>query len=130
MAKAGVIESSRDGSVDFENRSTPKQCLKYYPDWCVVESESYDGDIRERPVAESLDVEYGDIEDPLFARDVSESSRARLAHYSVKEYLLSNRILQSKAKHFHLQESREHGYISKLFDLYHVLQWQRGEAII
>ncbi|GAB1739832.1 hypothetical protein NU219Hw_g4767t1 [Hortaea werneckii] len=42
-----------------------------------------------------------------------EGEKARLAHFSVKEYLESRRVVDGKAKDFHLDAAREHRFLAQ-----------------
>lgn len=51
-------------------------------------------------------------------QDIVGASEVRIAHFSVQEYLMSDRIKQSHASGFALPDSAQHGHISKLCLLY------------
>ena len=48
-----------------------------------------------------------------FSRRIEETTRVRLAQFSVKEYLESSRILASNARDFYLDPAQEHRYLTQ-----------------
>lgn len=50
-----------------------------------------------------------------------------LAHFLVKEYLESERILRSEARDFYLQSTREHGVLSQCCLVY-LLHYNSSDA--
>lgn len=83
-----------DGFEDISALFSPMDVLKYFPGLIVVE----EGDDEE--IAEYLHI--------------------RLAHFSIKEYLMSDRILQSRASSFAFTESDAHMHIGRLCLAYHL----------
>lgn len=95
LAEIFVLPSRYDGG--FENISplfTPMDVVKYFPGLIVIEKD--------------------------VARTNPELLRIRLAHFSIKEYLTSDRILQSHASSFAFTESDAHMHIGCLCLAYHL----------
>ena len=65
-------------------------------------------------------VNIDNIEDPALIPDSNDQKRSiiRIAHFSVQEYLVSTRILQSKAKIFSIDQSSAHAEIAQICLIY------------
>jgi ankyrin repeat domain-containing protein 50 len=113
LAEAAVTDPSGAGVVDLENRGTPEEVLEVLSGLVTLETNSEEEDEGESSSSESPVFEDENVQDPLSVRCVSGRSRVRLAHFSVKEYLESERILQSKAKDFYLENAKEHEFLAQ-----------------
>ncbi|KAK3045615.1 hypothetical protein LTR09_012823 [Extremus antarcticus] len=99
IVEACVIDPSRDGVVKEHDRGGSEDVLNILAGLVVVDSnrsEDGDGDgIKDVLPSQAIDVQNGNAEPgPLFY-PITKKTRIRLAHFSVKEYLVSNRILDS-----------------------------------
>ncbi|GIZ40936.1 hypothetical protein CKM354_000425600 [Cercospora kikuchii] len=87
LGEITIIDWTGDGHVDTEDRPGLEDPLEILAGLVTVYK------------AEEWDV---------LSRDRILIERVRLAHFSVQEYLESTRIIQSRAKGFHLEKGREH----------------------
>jgi hypothetical protein len=98
LSEATIIEPSfniaTEGAVDEENRGSWMDPLAILAGLIVTDSRDDNSTNKARP---------GDI--------VSGNTIVRLAHFSIKEFLESCRILASDARIFHLDSSREHRFL-------------------
>ena len=137
LAKATVINPTGKGSVDVDNRGDWEETLNVLSGLVAVEridnadqgdemssetGASYSDD--EKPETGGLnfdgeDSATGDLhfnDGDLSAdtdRRINRNTKVRLAHYSVKEYLESKRILQSNAKNFYLESAKEQRFLAQ-----------------
>ncbi|KAI5357718.1 Putative NACHT nucleoside triphosphatase, heterokaryon incompatibility [Septoria linicola] len=114
LVDASVTDPSGEGEVDSDNRGGVEDVLAMLSDLIIVDGDNERANTGKRTSSGHSSDAPG--HDSLTARtydDVSGTTRVRLAHFSVKEYLVSERILHSNAQYFHLRESREHHYIAQ-----------------
>ena len=115
LADAVVTDPSGAGVVDSENRGTPEEVLELLSGLVTIETDYEEEDESKSSSLESSVCEDNDVQDPLSMRGVSGKSRVRLAHFSVKEYLESDRITRSetKAKAFYLENAKEQEFLAQ-----------------
>ncbi|KAI7226405.1 hypothetical protein KC330_g8831 [Hortaea werneckii] len=140
LAEAAIIDPSDEGAVDIDNRGDIGDSVDilsglvmvYEEDNSYETDDSYDtdeGDDGDKTV-DSHDTDddtddgqnlssthvsrYSDGTDTgPFTREFHSKSKVRLAHFSVKEYLDSERILDGTAKGFHLDAASEHRFLAQ-----------------
>jgi ankyrin repeat protein len=99
LLEATVIEPSSDeateGAVDVENRGSTTDVLAILAGLIVIEGGDDNSHYESRP-----------------ANDISGDTVVKLAHFSIKEFLESSRILESDAKMFHLDENMENLFLT------------------
>lgn len=87
-----------DGFQETSPLFSPMDVLKYFPGLIVIEE---DGDQKTQ-------------------KEHKEDLHVRLAHFSIKEYLTSNRLFQSRASSFAFAESDAHMHIGRFCLAYHL----------
>jgi ankyrin repeat protein len=104
LAEAMVINPSSDLAFNLEDRyPNPKNVLEILSSLVTVTAVEYISD---------FEAWYSS----------SEPATVTLAHFSVKEYLVSNRIMRSSVLHFAVSDSISHSHIAKCC-LYYLLQY-------
>nr|OQO29670.1 hypothetical protein B0A51_02575 [Rachicladosporium sp. CCFEE 5018] len=109
LAEADIIDPkddpAADGLVDVDDRGDWADTFNILAGFVTIDG------VQEREVDRGVD-SAGDVSMTHANRQIEESIRVRLAHFSVKEHLESARILGSDAKYFHLDPLREHRYLT------------------
>nr|OQO23823.1 hypothetical protein B0A51_08145 [Rachicladosporium sp. CCFEE 5018] len=109
LAEASIIDPTdnlaADGLVDTDDRGNWADTLNILAGFVTI-----DGGLEEE-VDHGIDY-VGAFGMMRASRQIEESTRVRLAHLSVKEYLESSRILASDARYFQLDPLREHRYLT------------------
>ena len=114
IAEACVIDPSGDGDVDAGNRGGLEDVLEILSGLITVETSlDDDDDGLGRSMDQIIDPEDDNKQAVPSFEYLGKDSRVRLAHYSVKEYLVSERIRRSKAAQYFLQENREHRFLAQ-----------------
>ena len=114
LVDATVIDLAADGSVEVEDRPGLDDTLEILSGLVTVmggrENEDVLEDVED---AGGYKPEFGDDEAELVSgrQQIRGDTKVRLAHFSVKEYLESKRILEGSAKDFSFESSREHGIL-------------------
>lgn len=138
LIEASIVNPTTRPCLDIDDRGSPEDILNILSGLVVVdETTRYDyefvedknvrqkdgwdeeekvGGEREgnveragQPLSSELDHELGTSD---HGRSIRRHQYVRLAHYSVKEYLTSNRAQQSSAGYFHLDPDRAHQSLS------------------
>jgi ankyrin repeat protein len=129
LVDACVIDIIGEGSVNFDDRGDVEDALRILSGLIIVipaadrnpdvddqihlmDTDNYDvtgADIAPADVV--LDSSRLHVDNDSLLR-VSEHNMVRLAHFSVKEYLESSRILAGTAHYVHLQPGREHYFLA------------------
>ncbi|KAK6436813.1 hypothetical protein LTR95_006993 [Oleoguttula sp. CCFEE 5521] len=117
LAEASIIDPmddpAADGSVNIDDRGDWEDALEILADFVVIEgADEADMDDRISRSA-GLDDVRGDLGVTYLSHDIEKDTRVRLAHFSVKEYLESSRILASDAKEFHFDSAKEHKFLTQ-----------------
>lgn len=95
FAEVFVLPSTPDdGFEDITQLFSPMDVLKYFPGLIVIDNGA--------------------------AQEIHEHLLVRLSHFSIKEYLTSDRLLQSRASSFAFTESDAHMHIGRLCLAYHL----------
>lgn len=114
LAEAIIVDPTDDpttgGIVQVDNRSDWRDTLEILASFVTVAGR-YDID-SESEHEESDDFDDGDPEIRL-VHQMGMGTKVRLAHFSVKEYLESSRILNGDASEFHLSEARDSSFLTK-----------------
>ncbi|RMY70463.1 hypothetical protein D0862_14748 [Hortaea werneckii] len=136
LAEAAVVDPSDEGKVDVDNRGDIDDSvdilsgliLVYEEDNGYETDDSYDTDEEDDgdKTVDSHDTHDSqnlssthvsrcsdDADTGSFTHRFNSESTVRLAHFSVKEYLDSERILDGAAKDFHLDAASEHRFLAQ-----------------
>lgn len=110
LVDATVIDVTAEGKVELEDRPGLDDALEILSGLVTVIGGEENEDDRYR-------IDFGSEGEQIkLARphqQISGDAKVRLAHFSVKEYLESKRILESSAKDFYLESTRGHGVLSQ-----------------
>ena len=117
LVDAAVTDPIHESSVDAGNRGGLEDTLNILSGLVTVE-ESKDADVEGRSEIKYLTTDVSVIDhDPAdvgsHSRDPTSDTRVRLAHFSVKEYLESKRILKSRADQFYLESAIGHKVLAQ-----------------
>ena len=115
LAEATIIDPTDTGGVDVDNRGDIEDTLEILSGLITLEDaeRNEDSDNSEDKASEVLEPENIGTSRLSPTRRVRRDTKVRLAHFSVKEYLESKRIIQSNAKDFHLQTAKEHEFLAQ-----------------
>ncbi|KAF2161722.1 hypothetical protein M409DRAFT_69535 [Zasmidium cellare ATCC 36951] len=105
LVEATIVDTTAKGAVDFDNRGGWTDVLEVLAGLVVTDEGTL--------LSEARDTESESMSSEPLVKRASKHTKARLAHFSVKEYLESQRILASTAKEFHLFPAREHDLLSE-----------------
>ncbi|OQN95615.1 hypothetical protein B0A48_18692 [Cryoendolithus antarcticus] len=117
LAEASIVDptddQTADGIVDVENRGGWGDTLEILAGLVMVGGAD-NGDIDDETArSDALDDSKGELSVTEGGQRIHKDSKVRLAHFSVKEYLESSRILASDAKAFHLDPNKEHRFLTQ-----------------
>jgi ankyrin repeat protein len=122
LAEASIIDPTNDpnsdGTVDIDNKGDWADTLEVLAGLVVAitdDKQDYEAPDCEPADEEAQDDDYSvgnDSASSPSSRQIHEGTKVRLAHFSVKEYLQSNRITASKARDYHLDPGREHRFLT------------------
>jgi hypothetical protein len=107
LVEAAIIDPAEESPVDVENRGDLEDTLNILSGLVIVERTQEDDTHSEPETGPSTfctwntDTNYADTAHNQ--RYINSSTRVRLVHFSVKEFLESKRILESNACYFHLE---------------------------
>jgi ankyrin repeat protein len=114
LAEASIIDPTDDpnahGSVDFEDRGCWEDILEILAGFVILERVDRDDMDNDATNFQATDSNRSNIGRTKSCR-VGKHARFKLAHFSVKEYLESQRLLASEAKGFHFDPAKEHSYL-------------------
>ncbi|KAK5675910.1 hypothetical protein LTS10_011642 [Elasticomyces elasticus] len=102
-------DPATDGVVDIQDRGGWEDTLEILAGLVTLEGAREglsDG-------SETVDASGGRFRHTDLSRRVTRDSKIRLAHFSVKEYLESSRILSSDAKDLHIDPAQAHRFITQ-----------------
>ncbi|KAF2719344.1 hypothetical protein K431DRAFT_212208, partial [Polychaeton citri CBS 116435] len=116
LVDATVIDLAGKGNVQVEDRPGLDDPLEILSGLVtIVGSERNEDDLDYvegvRQDASGSENEKTELTRPR--QQIAGATKVKLAHFSVKEYLESKRILESSAKDFHLENTREHRMLSQ-----------------
>jgi hypothetical protein len=117
LVDAAVTDPIHESSIDAENRGGLEDAFNILSGLVTIE-ESEDADMEDHSETESstpdaLTIDHGQADVAFHSRTLTSDTRVRLAHFSVKEYLESKRILQSGAAQFYLESAAGHRALSQ-----------------
>ena len=116
LVDAAVIDLAADVTVDVENRGGIDDVLEILSGLVIVDGvEEYtkqsDGLVDAESNVPELDRQS--ITSASLRQRILPEAKVRLAHFSVKEYLESGRILQSDAREFYLESAVSHSVLAQ-----------------
>ena len=129
LVDATIIDLAADGSVEVEDRPGLDDTLEILSGLVTVVGRRENEDVLEDVEdAGGYELESGDDEAELVSghQQIRWDTKVRLAHFSVKEYLESKRILEGSAKDFSFESSREHGILCQSCLVY-ITHYSRSE---
>ena len=129
LVDATIIDWAADGSVEVEDRPGLDDTLEILSGLVtVVGGRENEDDLEDVQDARGHELESGDDEAELVSgrQQIRGDTKVRLAHFSVKEYLESKRILKGSAKDFSFESSREHGILCQSCLVY-ITHYSRSE---
>ncbi|WPH04423.1 Hypothetical protein R9X50_00731400 [Acrodontium crateriforme] len=112
LVDATVIDLEGEGNVEVEDRPGLDDTLEILSSLVIIIGREGDEDANHVEDADS-ESDASDIRLAHRLGHITSHTRVRLAHFSVKEYLESPRILGSSAQYFHLESAREHSVLSQ-----------------
>jgi ankyrin repeat protein len=117
LVDAAVTDPIHESSIDADNRGDLEDTLNILSGLVTVE-ESKDAEVEGRSETKfsTTDVSIIDHDSAdvgSHSRDLTPDTRVRLAHFSVKEYLESKRILKSRADQFYLESATGHRVLAQ-----------------
>jgi hypothetical protein len=131
LSEASIIDPTGGGKVEVDNRGGIMDALEILAGLVVcgraVDNDEVDDDNRSYDGIDENTYDYGfrDGEDrheceesnivppTLLGHTIDKNSRVRLAHFSVKEYLESKRIVQSNASYFFTESGAAHRFLAQ-----------------
>ena len=113
LAETRVIDLEGDGSVDVDDRGGLEDLLAILSGLVTIEGiDNVHGEMEaSRFMSVDSEESNTDVTNPV--RRVETDAKVRFAHFSVKEYLESERILQSDAKTYYMESAREHTFLAQ-----------------
>ncbi|KAI7263969.1 hypothetical protein KC345_g8974 [Hortaea werneckii] len=117
LAEAAIIDPSDEGTVDVDNRGDIEDSVDILSGLIVVygEHDGYGTDDSHN-IHDGQDPSPRQFDGTAIGSSTfkfNSKSKVRLAHFSVKEYLDSERILNGTAKDFHLDAASEHRFLTQ-----------------
>ena len=132
LVEASIIDPSNKGSVQVDDRGGLQDTLEILGELVTCGKYDDNDDNDDNDDEDDYEDDYDDISNGESAREgedevlttnnisatwsgrkIGRSSRVRLAHFSVKEYLESKRILQSSAKDFFLEAGMSYEFLAQ-----------------
>jgi hypothetical protein len=112
LVEAAVIDLVEESSIDVKNRGSFEDTLNILSGLVATQErqapDNQSGSETETSVSDVSSMASGRTDITHHRRSLSSQTRVRLAHFSVKEYLESKRIVKSDASHFCLEHTRGH----------------------
>ena len=117
LAEASIIDLTGDtgsgGVVDIEDRGGWGDTLEILAGLVIIEGASK-GETGNEIIRSDAPDDSKDYRSVMHdSQWIKKDTKVRLAHFSVKEYLESPRILASDAKYFHLEPAKEHRFLTQ-----------------
>lgn len=117
LVEAAIIDPIEESRIDVENRGSIEDTLNILAGLVATqESQAPDdqGSLKTEPsMADVSNAESGCTNITQYRRFWSSKTTVRLAHFSVKEYLESKRMLKGDANHFHLGSAVGHRILAQ-----------------
>lgn len=135
LAEACIIDPTddpaADGVVDRANRGAWEDTLEMLAGLVITlgsEEPDTNANTRANTPANTSDVTPDMETPPRLGPRIDKTTKIRLAHFSVKEYLESSRILSTDIRMFHLDPAREHRFLSQSCLVY-LISYSRSMAL-
>ena len=116
LAEASIVDPTGEGCVQVDDRGGLQDTLEILAELVTcgkADNDNDDNDVGDYEDGEDESPNSDNVYATWSGRKIGLSSRVRLAHFSVKEYLESKRITQSPAKDFFLEASISHGFLAQ-----------------
>ena len=118
LREASVIDpadgTAARGMVDIDNRGGWGDALEILAGLVVTEGDDDQEETNAGLARSDISDDGGrDIDAVKLKGRIGRDTKVRLAHFSVKEYLESSRILSSNAKEFFLDPVKQHGFLTQ-----------------
>ncbi|KAK5109315.1 hypothetical protein LTR85_002866 [Meristemomyces frigidus] len=129
LVEAAIVDITEEGHIEVDERGGLEDTLEILSGLVVlvaVDTEDYESEHEENVRNYETDdqrnedlgsevLDYEDTDKPAAYRHrrIKEDTKVRLAHFSVKEYLESERILQSEVKEFYLESAIGHRLLAQ-----------------
>ncbi|KAF2725237.1 hypothetical protein K431DRAFT_216300, partial [Polychaeton citri CBS 116435] len=117
LAEAAIIDPSEGGSVDLDDRGCLEDTLDILSGLVTLvgvdDDEGFKDEESQNPDSKTADLDDSDSDIASSRPQIGKDTRVRLAHFSVKEYLESERILHSDARYFSLDGPRGHRFLAQ-----------------
>ena len=114
LVEASIIDLTGDGTVDTDDRGGLADTLDILSGLVTID-EIEENNKRKRKYSE-FEAPDSDNSNNIVANSgqrLERDTKVRLAHFSVKEYLESDRILKSNAEGFYLESAKEHRFLAQ-----------------
>ncbi|KAK5720212.1 hypothetical protein LTR15_007485 [Elasticomyces elasticus] len=117
LAEVSIVDPTNDptadGVVAFGDRGGWEDTLDILAGFIVPESAWCGDPYNELLRGESTDESRDHFDDAGLIERITKNTKVRLAHFSVKEYLESSRMLTSDAKALYLDPVKEHNFLAQ-----------------
>jgi len=117
LVDAAIIDLDEEGSIDTNERGGLRDALNILFGLVTIEENHSNGEGNDSETETSTsDVSTAGPEQGgamFHSEHLTADTRVRLAHFSVKEYLESDRILESPAGHFYLESATGHRFLAQ-----------------
>lgn len=124
LAEAAIVDPNADTGVDMDNRGGWEDTLEILAGLVTVE-----GDYNEFDEECWEGAESSNISSMYSGQRIGKTNKIRFAHFSVKEYLQSKRIVQNKVKEFHLESAIGHRCLAQsclTYISYYSHSWEKA----
>ena len=113
LVEARIIDPAEDGSVDVDDRGGIEDALEILSGLAIVETASRNGaedtKTSKRPLSDRDGIDCKIESFQHFDKD----SKVKLAHFSLKDYLVSDRIVNGEAAEYALDEGHAHAFLGQ-----------------
>ncbi|RMZ80134.1 hypothetical protein DV736_g6675, partial [Chaetothyriales sp. CBS 134916] len=117
LAEGSIVDptdnSAAEGAMDTENRGNWEDALEILTGLVTTEGADEEDIDDEAARSDTTNDSTGGLTVTHLSPRIEKGTKVKLAHFSVKEYLESTRILESNAGNFHLEPTREHGFLAQ-----------------
>ena len=117
LVEAAITDPDQESCIDTDERGGLRDTLRILSGLVTIEeNQDADAESQWEPGQSTYDASTaGNHQGDALTRDLSitPQTRVRLAHFSVKEYLESSRILTSEASRFHLESVTGHRFLAQ-----------------
>jgi hypothetical protein len=118
LVDAAIIDLDEEGSIDTGERGGLRGALNILFGLVTIEESQSDG--AENHSNTGIFTSYASTAGPeqsgamFHSENLTPDTRVRLAHFSVKEYLESKRVLESDARQFYLENATGHRALAQI----------------